>query len=310
MNFRARIAFPLTAVVVGAALVLAGCGKNRYDATPVVATVNGENVTQGQIDYVRSQYLTAHPGASAPENAQILKGLVEQRLLSQKAEKDKLDRNPGVLQSLEAARKDALVRFYMEQVKAKVPKPTPDEIKQFYDGHPQYFAQRNIYMLQRVDARVTGTDAADLARAVQATSSAAEAAAVMKFKAAAVNVTQAAQPAESLGPLLPKLAQMKPGQTIAFPQPTGIAALTLIGAQSSPVTLEQATPRISSALWNQRTREALQAEAKALRSAAKIEYLGAFAASAPGAAGETVLPEAASEPASEAASEPAGAASQ
>ena len=42
----------------------------------------------------------------------------------QKAEKDKLDRNPGVLQAIEATRNDALARFAVEQTTSKAPKPS------------------------------------------------------------------------------------------------------------------------------------------------------------------------------------------
>ena len=282
MKLRARVVLSLA--VVGAAVALAGCGKNKYDATPVLATVNGENVTQGQVDYVRSQFLAAHPGASAPENAQILKGLVEQRLITQKAEKEKLDRNPGVLQAIEETRKDALARFYIDELAAKVPKPGADDIKQYYDGHPLNFAQRAIYTLQKVDARVPADQLQAVVQAAQATSSADEAAAVVKAKATASNVTLSPQPAESLGGLLPRIAQLKPGQTVCVPMPGGLSAVTLVSVQPAPLTLAQATGTIENLVWNQRKREAIQAEAKTLHADAKIEYLGKFAA-APAAGG-------------------------
>ncbi|HEX7688109.1 MAG TPA: EpsD family peptidyl-prolyl cis-trans isomerase, partial [Burkholderiaceae bacterium] len=268
MKLRARVVLSLA--VVGAAVALAGCGKNKYDATPVLATVNGENVTQGQVDYVRSQFLAAHPGASAPENAQILKGLVEQRLITQKAEKEKLDRNPGVLQAIEETRKDALARFYIDELAAKVPKPGADDIKQYYDGHPLNFAQRAIYTLQKVDARVPADQLQAVVQAAQATSSADEAAAVVKAKATASNVTLSPQPAESLGGLLPRIAQLKPGQTVCVPMPGGLSAVTLVSVQPAPLTLAQATGTIENLVWNQRKREAIQAEAKTLHADAKI----------------------------------------
>ncbi len=244
-----------------AALVTA-CGKKSDDKSAMVATVNGENITQDQLDFVKTQIAAAHPGASAPENAQVLKEMVEQRLVTQKAEKDKLDRNPGVLQALEATRKDALARYYVEQLTAKVPKPSADEIKQYYDGHPANFAQRNVYTIQKVDARVTPDQAGPLAASAQAAPGAAAVADLLKAKASAVNVTQSAQPAESLGPLLPKISSMSVGQTIAIPQPQGLTALTVVAVQPQPVTLAQAQAGIEQILWNQKKREALQAEAK------------------------------------------------
>jgi EpsD family peptidyl-prolyl cis-trans isomerase len=300
MNIRSG--FVPSLALACAILLVAGCGKNSYDKTATLATVNGENITQAQLDYARTQIVAAHPAASAPEDAQILRELVEQRLVSQKAEKDKLDRNPGVLQALEATRKDALARVYVERLTAQVVKPTPAEIKQYYDSRPLNFAQRNVYMIQKVDAKLAADQVAAVATAVQATSSAPEVVDLLKAKASATNVAQSAQPAESLGSLLPRIAAMKVGQSIVVPQPGGLSALTLVAVQPRPVTLEQAQAGIEQGLWNQRKREVIVAEAKSLRTAAKIEYLGKFApggASAPATAEPVVpTPDAASDPAS------------
>ncbi|MEP6501853.1 MAG: EpsD family peptidyl-prolyl cis-trans isomerase [Betaproteobacteria bacterium] len=294
MNTRAAINLSLT--LVCAAVLLAACGKKSTDTSAAVATVNSEAITQDQLDYARKQIAATHPGASAPEASQVLQGLVEQRLATQKAEKDKLDRNPGLLQALEAARKDALARFYVEQLTAKVPKPTDDEIKQYYDSRPANFAQRSIYTIQKVDARVAADQSAALAASAQALGAAAEVVDLLKAKASAVNVTQSAQPAESLGPLLAKFAGMKAGQTLALPQPQGLTALTLVAVQPQPVTLAQATPGITQILWNLRKRETLQAETKQLRSTARIEYLGKFAPGAvPAQAASTAAASAASQ---------------
>lgn len=275
MNFRSVSKVSLTFVCV--ASLLTACGKKSEDTSAAVATVNGEKISQNQLDFAVKQIAAARPGASAPEPATVLQGLVEQRLAVQKAEKDKLDRNPGVLQALEAARKDALARYYVEQFAAKVPKPTADEVKQYYDGHPANFGQRKVYVIQRVDARVSPDQTGPLSASAQAATGAAAVADLLKAKAAAAQVTQSAQPAESLGPLLPKISSMSVGQTIAIPQPQGLTALTLVEIKDQPATLEQARSPIEQILWNQKKREALQAETKELRSKARIDYLGKFA---------------------------------
>ena len=259
-----------------------------------VATVNGEKITQDQLDFSLKQIAAAQPGASAPESGQVLQSLVEQRLAVQKAEKDKLDRNPGVLQALEAARKDALARYYVEDFAAKVPKPSADDVKQYYDGHPANFAQRNAYVIQKVDARVAPDQVAAVAASAQAAGGAAAVAELLKAKASAVNVTETTQAAESLGPLLPKISTMSPGQTIAIPQPQGLAALTLVEIRPQPVTLAQSQAVIEQFLWNQKKRDALQAETKELRAKARIDYLGKFApGTTPAPAASAALPDAA-----------------
>ena len=275
MNLLSVSKVSLTVVCV--ALLLAACGRKSEDTSAAVATVNGEKITQNQLDFALKQIAAARPGASAPETATVLQNLVEQRLAVQKAEKDKLDRSPGVLQALEAARKDALAHYYIEQFADKVPKPTADEVKQYYDGHPANFGQRNVYVIQKVDARVSPDQAGPLAASAQAATGATAVVDLLKAKASATQVTQSAQPAESLGPLLPKISAMSVGQTIAIPQPQGLTALTLVEIREQPATLEQAKGPIEQILWNQKKREALQAETKALRAKARVDYLGKFA---------------------------------
>ena len=274
---KTRSAFNLALTLACVAVLLAACGRKTEDASATVATVNGEKITQDQLDFAVKQLSAARPGASAPAAANVLATLVEQRLAVQKAEKDKLDRNPGVLQALEAARKDALARYYIEQFAAKVPKPTADEVKQYFDGHPANFGQRNAYVIQKVDAHASADQAGPLAAQATAASGAAAVAALLKAKATSVNVTESTQPAESLGPLLPKISTMSVGQTIALPTPQGLTALTLVEVKPTPFTLAQAQPAIEQILWNQKKREALQADINDMRSKARIDYLGKFA---------------------------------
>ncbi|MBW8778961.1 MAG: EpsD family peptidyl-prolyl cis-trans isomerase [Burkholderiales bacterium] len=274
---KTRSAFPLALTLACVAVLLAACGRTTEDSSAMVATVNGEKITQDQLDFAVKQITAARPGASAPAAATVLESLVQQRLAVQKAEKDKLDRNPAVLQALEAARKDALARYYIEQFVAKVPKPGADEVKQYFDAHPANFAQRNAYVIQKVDARVAADQAGPLAAQAQAASGAAAVATLLKAKASAVNVTESTQPAESLGPLLPKISTMSAGQTVAIPQPQGLTTLTLVEVKPLPLTLAQAQPAIEQMLWNQKKREALLADTKDMRSKARIDYLGKFA---------------------------------
>jgi EpsD family peptidyl-prolyl cis-trans isomerase len=281
---KTRSAFQLALTLACVAVILAACGRKTEDTSATVATVNGEKITQDQLDFATKQIAAARPGASAPAAATVLESLVEQRLAVQRAEKDKLDRNPGVLQAVEAARKDALARYFVEQLAAKVPKPGADEVKQYYDAHPANFAQRNAYVIQKVDARMSADQAGPVAALAQQARDAAAVVDLLKSKASAVNVTESTQPAESLGPLLPKISTMAPGQTVAIPQPQGLTTLTLMEVKPQPLSLAQAQPAIEQMLWNQKKREALLAETRDMRSKARIDYLGRFAGTVSAAA--------------------------
>ena len=80
-------------------------------------------------------------------------------------------------------------------------------------------------------------------------------------------------PLASLG----TFADMKDGQALLNATPTGAQVIVLAGSRSQPVTLEQAKPAIEQFLLNERKRELIAKDLKALRDAAKIEYVGKFA---------------------------------
>jgi hypothetical protein len=94
------------------------------------------------------------------------------------------------------------------------------------------------------------------------------------------------------------MSKMKDSQAVVVPAANGVQVVVLAGSRSQPVTEEQARPAIEQFLLNERKRKLVEDDIKALRAAAKIEYVGKFAeaaASAPaaGASGApTALPSA------------------
>ena len=68
------------------------------------------------------------------------------------------------------------------------------------------------------------------------------------------------------------------------PVPNGVQVVVLAGSRSQPVAEEQARPAIEQFLTNERKRKLVEDDVKAMRSAAKIEYVGKFADGAAGAA--------------------------
>jgi hypothetical protein len=77
-----------------------------------------------------------------------------------------------------------------------------------------------------------------------------------------------------------QFGKMKDGQAIFNVRPGGAQVINLAASRAQPVTLEQATPAIEQFLLNERKRKLVADDLAALRSAAKIEYVGDFAADA------------------------------
>ena len=282
----------LAVATLAGGLLLAGCGKKEEKgATQVAAKVNGDEITVHQLNFVLKQQRVPADGPQADQvRRQILERMVEQQVAVQRAEKEKLDRDPEVMQALEAMRRDVITRFYIERVAEKAAKPTADEVRAWYDGKPAQYAQRRTWVIQKVDANVPADRRAEVVEKVQAAPSAAAVTEWLKSQDIKFNVSTANPPSEALGPLLDKVAALKDGQTVAVPQAFGVTVITLQSSSPAPIPFEQARGQIEQQLWNERKREAVMAEVKSLRQDAKVEYVGAFAASAPAAPSPAIRP--------------------
>ena len=272
-----------TAVTLAAALVLvlSGCGEKKdkdKPASQTAAKVNKEEVTVHQINYVLQQQRGLAPEQAASASKQVLERLIDQELALQKSQDQKLDRDPRVVQQLEAARREIIARAYAEKIAAGAPKPSPAEIKAYYDTHPALFKDRRVYNLQELAIQAKPEQVAEIQGKLTAAKDLPDFVNYLKASDIKFGANQAMRAAEQL-PLntVDKFAQMKDGQTIFTATPTGAQVIVLAGSRSQPVDEARASPAIEQFLWNERKRKVVEDDLKAMRSAGKVEYVGEYA---------------------------------
>jgi EpsD family peptidyl-prolyl cis-trans isomerase len=299
--FKARRTLPWAALaVVAAAALLAGCGdKKDKAASQTAAKVNKDEITVHQINFVLQQQRNLRPEQADAATRQILERLIDQQLALQKGDDQKIDRDPRVVQQLEAARREILARAYFEKVGEGAPKPTAEEIKKYYAEKPALFSDRRVYSIQEIAIEAKPDQIPELRDRLGASKNINEFIEFLKSKDIRFAGNQAVRTAEQL-PLnsLEAFSRMKDGQAMMVPAANGVQVILLAGSRSQPVSEEQARPAIEQFLLNDRKRKLVEDELKALRSAAKIEYVGKFAeAAASSAAGKAAAPSPATEPA-------------
>jgi len=280
-----------------AAVVLAGCGaKKDKTSTQAAARVNKDEITVHQVNFVLQQQRGLQPGQAEAAGKQVLERLIDQQLAVQRAEELKLDRDPRVVQSIEAARREILARSYAEKVGETAAKPNAEEIKAYYDANPALFSERRIYSLQELQIEAKPDQVAALREKLQGSKNMAEFADYLRTNDFKFSGNQAVRAAEQL-PLssLASLARLKDGEALLNATPSGATVVMLAGSRLQPVDEAKAKPAIEQFLFNDRKRELVGKDMKSMRSAAAVEYLGKFAnegASAP------AVPVAATPPAS------------
>jgi len=301
-----------------ACVALGACGKSSADKTPatqVAVKVNGDEISVHQVNQALSRAGRLPPDQIGAAGKQVLEQLIDQQLLIQKSVEKKLDRDPDVLSVLEASRRQILSQAYLEKtVAASLTKPAPEEVKKFYDAHPDLFAQRRIYRLQELSAGVNAGQIAALRAESAKTRNLNDVANWLRGANIRFSANSAVRAAEQL-PLeaLPRIAQMKDGD-ITVTETQGVATvLQVVATQPMPLNEKEAGPFIEQYLANQKRIELASSEMKQLRESAKLEYKGDFvktAAQAPAAAPAAATPQSAPAAPAASAAKPAQAGEQ
>jgi len=286
-------------VVVAAALVT-GCGdkgKSEAKASQAAARVNDEEITVHQINLLLERQNGLKPEQVDAARKQALEGLIDQQLAVAKAEEQKLDRDPAIVQQLDAIRRSLLARTYLEKAASTaVGTPSADDVRKYFDSKPALFSQRKVYALQEFTVAAPRVESKALIEKLDAAPNPQAFVELIKTSGYKVSANQVTQAAEGLPMMiLDKLKDIPDGKAMFVTGDDGFKALLVVQTKQQPVTFEQAKPAIEQFLTTERRREFAQKEIKNLRAAAKIEYIGKFAEKA--ASGASAASAAASIPA-------------
>jgi EpsD family peptidyl-prolyl cis-trans isomerase len=262
----------------------AGCGDKdeaktaERSATQVAAKVNNSELTVHQVNYALQRVPNLDKDKAKAASLQVVRNLVDQEVIAQKALADKLDRDPNVVQALDAARRQILADAYLRQ-KLGVPlEPSEAEVLDYFEKHPDLFAKRKIYRLQEIAIKAPQGKRDVIRAKLDAAKDLNEFAAWLKAEDYEVKAAQSVKAAEQLPlEMLPKIAQMPEGQAMVANAPDGMLVVVVAGSQAQPVTLDQAKPAIARVLQTEARQKAAKSELDSLKAAAKIQYVGEFA---------------------------------
>ena len=277
-------------LLVSFTLVLTACSNKKTantesgkSDTQVVAKVNGDEISIHQINFQLGRMMQGNQAALNEEQSkkaaqQILMRLVDQQILKQKALETKLDREPKVLQAIEASKNEILAQAYLEQMMGKAAKPSAAKVDTFYTENPELFTQRRVFRLQELVVEVTQDKHAEIADKIRALKNINEIATWLKDNKYPFNANSNVRAAEQLPlELLKKLQPLKDGEFITVPSSNTLNIVHIAASQTLPITREKATPIIEQYFLNQDKNQLAKAEMLALNKSAKVEYVGAFA---------------------------------
>ncbi|MCU1349427.1 MAG: PpiC-type peptidyl-prolyl cis-trans isomerase [Acidobacteria bacterium] len=140
-----------TLSIIAAAIALPALAQQAVPAAPaasqpkIVASINGENITQEQLDLlydrlgtkVRDEY-EKNGGKAA-----FLEAYLRKRLVVQEALKSGFDKRPDVRADMEASKESTLFDRYVRDV-VSAPIVTPEEIRKYYNDNPEQFQTQEL----------------------------------------------------------------------------------------------------------------------------------------------------------------------
>lgn len=248
--------------------------------TQVAARVNSEEVTVHQLNE-RLAAWTAGGSASGIEDPVIgrsLNRLIELTLLRQEAEVQGLANRPEVMRQLQAARAEVLARAMAQQLGDEDPAPAPQEVRRYFDEHPDSFSRRKVFLVQEVRSLPLSPSIDKILqrlaefRGPQSLVLALE----REGHRASWGHLQVSSDQLPVGQLS-RLKGMEPGQAVKLEDPAGLRVWWLQAVADQPVDWDRAQPVIERLLANQSRAERVRREIARLRDQSKVEYVGDFA---------------------------------
>ena len=267
-------------VLIALVVALSSCGKAdvKKSSGQIVAKVNGDEISVHQINSAMARGNDIPPDEAKQASAQTLERIIDQELLVQKALKDKLDRDPQVMQSIEDAKRQILARAYIERAAAGSSTQSWEEIRKFYQENPALFERRRIYRVHELVV-VAPREKLDALKATAGAKSLQDVTGWLKSQKLVFQVAISNRPAEQIPlDMLPQLFEMREGQIAVIPTSRGASVVQLLQAQEASLSEQQATPIIEQYLHSRKQLAVAQAEVRRLREKARIEYVGEFEA--------------------------------
>ena len=264
---------------------LAACGGDKQKKVgQALASVNGEEITALQLN---EELQRAGVPAAQQEAAskQLLEALIDRQVVENVALKEKIDRDPKVMQAVERAKALIISQAYMQKKLSGMAPPSKAEVEDYFNKHPELFSNRKQFDMRQL--LISSKDMNDaLKQVIDKSKSLDEVAAWMESNKIGFARGQVSRTTTELAPeLVAKLQAMPKGQLFIINEGERAMLMTIVDIKEVPVKLAAAAPQIEQYLVNTRTKDAAKQEMERLRAAAKIEYLNQPAAAATAASG-------------------------
>ncbi|NKB16316.1 MAG: hypothetical protein HC774_04700, partial [Sphingomonadales bacterium] len=265
--------------------LLAACSGGS-DAAPtgqVVATVNGQEITQAELNAELGGARADSPAGQRQLEQAALQAIVNRYLLADAAEARELTETPAAAITRRKAQQLADISMLERQVTGGVPAVSAEEAQQFVDDNPDSFAQRRIFLVEQI---VVPTPPPALLRALEPLDTMAEVQAVLARYNLEGRMTMGVIDALTIDPAaVRQIVGLAPNAVFILPENGAVRINQIRETRVVPVTGQDAVRVARELIGNQRTRVQLEQSIGGIlrEGQASVQYNPSFRPPAPGA---------------------------
>lgn len=263
-------------LIFGLAVIIACSGCEKKAEGQSVAVVNNEEITASELN---AELTSANIPAGMDQKAaraKVLQVLIERRLLTQEARKEKIDQSPEFINRQRRMNDELLIGIFVTRQMDTVKLPTDADIVAFEAKQPQAFAEREVWKLGQLQYQ-TPKDPAIATKILQ-TKTIDQLAGLLtssgiQFQRGNTQLVTSAIPAD----MYPRLAGLPPGEPFIVPNGAKSIASSIISREPAALADVPARTEAVSMIRRQSATQTLQQHLKDLKKSAKIEYKDGFA---------------------------------
>ncbi|MCP9222075.1 hypothetical protein MKP08_04855 [Erythrobacter sp. LQ02-29] len=230
--------------------VLSGCGSDAEPEGQVAATMDGQEITQTQVNAEMSGFGDIDPSQRQAAANQALDQILGRVALADEARERGLDKTPAGAIELQKAQDIALINMLRQDIRSKVPKPSAEEAQQFVADNPGMFQNRFVTIVEQL---VVPQISPDLVKKMEPIDDLPGIEALLNANGVTYRTTMGAVDSITLAPEVVKaISGMGVGAVYIMPQGNGVRINAIRSRQTIPITGADATKLASEMVFEQR----------------------------------------------------------
>lgn len=256
--------------LVGAAFIaLQACSSEPTGQ--VVAVVNGEEITQQELNAEIAELPAPPVGDKEAIRRQILQQIIDRRLMAQVAKEDGLDRDPMYVIRERRLKEELLVQMYGVKTADTVRVPDASSVKKYLADNPGKFSQRTAYLVDQISFDFPSDP--KILKALEADKSLADVEETLKsFKIDYAKGANSMDSGNIPTPVLNQILALPAGEPFIIPMQGKVVVSVITGRQPVPTTEQQASPMAAQTMRAESIGKVLRTRLDEAKAKANITY--------------------------------------